>query len=231
MAEAAGHFRKSRLPAQGVKLYVNMIDTAFSSQGRFWSSVPLWWKRTFSSEERHSWAVMDVHWYAAWSGAWCSGRTIAGGAYRCHDSLHHIQTVQRRGAESFAKSLAANFPGNKAVTEFSVSTFDNANFACKDKAVVDMFLAEQVKAFETRDIESYFWTWRMPYGHSFQSGWSLKYASGKEQAGRRRRSYACLEPSQNSVVVSRRRRTVASVDHIAHNDTETVLPMTTEFVV
>lgn len=201
VAEAAGHFRSSKLPRNGVKLFVSVIDTAFgNSGGRFWDVVPGWWRRTFTTAEQRQWAVMDLHWYSAWGGAFCSGRDVDGGAYSCSSPLSKIRAVQKKCVGAFTKSFKANFHGLRVVSEFSLGTFDQAKHACKEKAVVDSLLDEQVKAYDAAGIESYFWTWRMPHGKTFQPGWSLKYVLGLENDYN---SSTCLPPGS-----SRRRSAV-----------------------
>jgi hypothetical protein len=56
-----------------------------------------------------------------------------------------------------------------------------AVLACNDPSVLNAFLEEQVSAMKAANIESFFWTWRMPYGPVFEPGWSLKHLSGLEE--------------------------------------------------
>lgn len=85
LSATAQDFRGSKLPGYGVKLYVNIIETAFSQPLgprnwcclalRFENSAVPWFSETFTKEERETWAVADVHWYVAWSNGACDGRT------------------------------------------------------------------------------------------------------------------------------------------------------------
>jgi len=189
LATASDTFRSSTLPSAGTRAYMNLIGTAFED---FWSTVPAWWNKTFSQSEQHTWAVMDVHHYGAWGGSWCSGRTVGGGAYFCDQPLDEIEDVMKSCVSDFTDQMTEHFPGLKSCSEFSLGTFDQARFACTDKAVTRQYLQTQVRAFNEAQIEPFFWTWRMPYGPSFEAGWSLKHALGKESA---HLDFPCMAPT------------------------------------
>lgn len=188
LEQAAAAFRASSLPGRGVKLYVNVIETAFKD---FSGTVGPWWAKTFSEAEQQQWAVMDRHWYTAWAGDSCSGRTVSGGAYTCDQPLDEIRSKLRECARGWAEDFAKQFKGLKAVTEFSAGTFDQALGACMDPSVLGAFLEEQVAAFTDSSVEPFFWSWRMPYGPVFEPGWSLKHLLGKEVA---KAPAPCLPP-------------------------------------
>ncbi|CAE7250949.1 exgA [Symbiodinium pilosum] len=197
LSEAADDFRKSMLPVQGVKLYVNMIETAFSQFER--SAVP-WFLKTFSQEEREQWAIADVHWYVAWDSGHCDGRTVKGGAFSCSAPLADVRGKLNWCAHDASSRLRHLFgKGLVAVTEFSAGTFHQARYACSDSKVVRAFLEEQVKAFRSDQIEPFFWTWKMPFGPNFEPGWSLKYLLGLEKD--HERALGCGEPASCSAVV------------------------------
>jgi hypothetical protein len=183
-AEAAGHYKNSQLSRQGIKLYVQLINTAFPNWGNdFIETIKPWYDGLFTPEEQRQSVVMDHHWYSAWSDAQCSGRTISGGAYYCDQSPEHIREVLHSSEGCmgpWARKFADNFPGLKAISEFSIGTFHEAKHACTDKSSQNVFLDEQVKMWNSHGIEPFFWTWRMPYGPLFEPGWSLKYITGKE---------------------------------------------------
>jgi hypothetical protein len=187
LANAADRFRQSQLPQHGIKLYMNMIESAFAD---FDDTVPAWWSRTFSRKERQSWAVMDVHWYSAWAGESCSGRTVSGGAYFCDDPMEEIQRVYETCLGDHVRKME-NFDGLRATSEFSLGTFDQARSACTDPATRALFLREQVRAMSRAGIEAFFWTWRMPYGPAFEAGWSLKHNLNRESP---HRDSPCMQP-------------------------------------
>lgn len=175
-------FRQSSLPGRGVRLYVQIIESAFKD---FDGVVPQWYNTFFSKEERHSWAVMARHFYTAWSPA-CQGLVIQGGGYQCDQQLQTISSKLRDCVYGFAGDFVAKFDGMCAVTEWSLGTHFDANMACSNSNVLRAVFEANVDAFSfitEREaprfkIEPFFWTWRMPYGPKFQPGWSLKYFSG-----------------------------------------------------
>jgi hypothetical protein len=176
LAASSDIFRNSSLPQKGKKLYVQIIETAFKNFG---GTVIPWWNRTFSETEQKSWAVIDRHWYAAWSNT-CSGQVTEGGGYLCDQPIPEIRKVLRGCVHSFTDSFAKDFKGQKACTEFSVGTLAKAVLACNDPSVLNAFLEEQVSALEAAQIDGFFWTWRMPHGPVFEPGWSLKHLLGLE---------------------------------------------------
>jgi len=175
---AAGFFQRSTLPSKGKKLYISFSEPAFAN---FWETVPAWYTKTFTSQERHSWAVFDIHWYTAWGGAKCSGRTVSGGAYLCNQPVHEIQSKIHKCIEADMQKFAERVDGLKACSEFSLGTFENPTMACNNRDTLYMYLGEQLSVFKQFHIEPFFWTWRMPYGKNFESGWSLKWIAGLEK--------------------------------------------------
>eukprot|EP00811_Abedinium_folium_P011315 NODE_2046_length_2306_cov_9.444240.p1 GENE.NODE_2046_length_2306_cov_9.444240~~NODE_2046_length_2306_cov_9.444240.p1 ORF type:complete len:488 (-),score=148.61 NODE_2046_length_2306_cov_9.444240:337-1800(-) len=193
LAAAAAVFRNSSLPSRGVRLYVNIADSAFKDFG---AVVPPWWSNTFTAEERSTWAVMDRHMLLAWSST-CDGRTGSGGGYRCDDDVAKVRTVLRRCAESWASSFARDFEGKRACAAFSLGTYRDTLEACNSSAVLDAFLEEQLAALSAHNIEPYFWTWRMPYAPTFEAGWSLAHHLGVESASP---ASMCVAPTVSTPV-------------------------------
>lgn len=190
--EVGALFRASGLGDEGVKLYVQLIDTAFPMQNStqeghhaFLKVSGDWFHKTFTEAEQKSWAVMDNHWYAAWSGQECSGRAkgVTGGAYNCGDSEEKIKNILlgENCAGPWAKEFHDAFPHLKAISEFSIGTFFEADKACKDRYSLDIFLDTQVSTWNKYNIEPFFWTWRVPFGPEFEPGWSLKFILGLEK--------------------------------------------------
>jgi len=177
MSECTQRFRTSNLSPRGVKLYVQLIETAFKD---YFQAVSPWWHSTFSTAEQISWAVMDRHHYNAWAGPWCSGRTVGGGAYFCDQPMEEINKTMRACTDDFTGEFNKYFTGLKAISEFSIGTYDQAQLACTDHQTQMMFLQDQVRAYSANGIEAFFWTWRMPYGQTFAPGWSLKFTLGRE---------------------------------------------------
>eukprot|EP00930_Biecheleria_cincta_P047209 TRINITY_DN32673_c0_g1_i1.p1 TRINITY_DN32673_c0_g1~~TRINITY_DN32673_c0_g1_i1.p1 ORF type:complete len:577 (-),score=64.70 TRINITY_DN32673_c0_g1_i1:157-1788(-) len=178
LGSTADVYRKSKLPSQGIRLYVNLIDTAFKQFE--WTAVP-WYKNTFTQQERNTWVVADTHFYTAWSAGSCDGRTEAGGGYTCDMPLRDILwRVQGCIAQNTQRLRRIFGEGLMSVSEFSVGTFQDARAACKDTMLLKAFLEAQLNGFLGAGIEPFFWTWRMPYGEVFEPGWSLKWLRGLE---------------------------------------------------
>ncbi|CAJ1353264.1 unnamed protein product [Effrenium voratum] len=120
LSDASNMFRQSKLPGMGVKLYMQLIGTAFRD---FDGTVVPWFHKTFSSQEQSKWAVADLHFYIAWGG--CDGRVISGGGFACDDPLDEIRQKIDGCVKSFTQDFRKNFGGLRAVTEFSTGTFQD----------------------------------------------------------------------------------------------------------
>ncbi|CAK8999721.1 3-beta-glucanase 1) (Exo-1 [Durusdinium trenchii] len=148
LATTAEDFRNSKLPKEGVKLYVNIIETAFS---QFEHSAVPWFDKTFTKKEKETWAVADVHWYVAWSNGYCDGRTVEGGGFNCASPLSEVQGKLRSCAVGASQRLRRLFgpTAQVAVTEFSAGTFHMARYACHNSDLLRTFVAEEVNAFRS----------------------------------------------------------------------------------
>jgi hypothetical protein len=176
VSEMAGLFRQSTLPGKGVKLYVNMAEPAFDN---FWETVAPWYMETFTKQERHSWAVFDIHWYTAWGGEKCSGRTAPGGKYRCGQAVEEVRPMLKKCIEDDLAKFTRKVDGLKACSEFSLATFEDPTKGCDDRAgLLSIFLEEQLKAFTHHKVESFFWSWKMPDATNFEYAWSFKHIAG-----------------------------------------------------
>lgn len=177
LAKSSQMFRESSLPSQGIKLYVNIIESAFAN---FWELVGPWWSSTFSISERRSWAVLDIHWYAAWFNGLCDGRVVKGGAFFCDEDLDKVRERTRLCIGLYAEDFRRHADGLRACTELSAGTYQDALLGCNDEATLRAFLEAQVSTLNENGIDAFFWTWRMPFGSTFQRQWSLKAILGLE---------------------------------------------------
>jgi len=198
LGSAADIFRKSKLPAKGVKLYMQMIATAFVD---FTGTAVTWYNKTFTEDERKNWVVADQHWYTAWDKGGCDMRTSEDGGLTCDAPLDKIQQKMKGCVESFSKGFTDQFGSTalKAITEFSVGTTEEARMACNDRAVLKTFLQEQLVAFDQAGLQPFFWTWRMPFGPVFEPGWSLRWIAGLEEP---HQAMACNLPHGSTPVIS-----------------------------
>eukprot|EP00931_Biecheleriopsis_adriatica_P077584 TRINITY_DN5110_c0_g1_i2.p1 TRINITY_DN5110_c0_g1~~TRINITY_DN5110_c0_g1_i2.p1 ORF type:complete len:534 (-),score=114.85 TRINITY_DN5110_c0_g1_i2:308-1684(-) len=180
LASASDMFRRSKLPGKGVKLYMQLIGTAFQDWDK---QVVPWVKSTFPQDERKDWVVMDQHWYTAWDAGGCDMRTSEEGGLTCDAPLDVIQKKMNSCAKDFVDGFQKDFgDGQMSISEFSAGTSQEARVACTDRQVTRAFLAEQLAVWENNGIEAFFWTWRMPFGPVFEPGWSLRWLAGMEEA-------------------------------------------------
>jgi len=175
IAKAANIFRQSALPSRGVKLYVNLIETAIE---HFTNVVKPWWIKTFTEAERNLWAVFDNHHYLAWAGP-CSGRIAnVSGGWKCDSDTDALVESLDGCLSDWAEGLARDYPGLRSCSEFSLGTFSVATQACQNQNALDRYLAQQLRLMRKYDIEPIFWTWKMPYGPTFENGWSYRKHAG-----------------------------------------------------
>merc|ERR550525_753583 len=178
ITHAAEYYRSSSLPGRGVRLYLQLIETAFKD---FDGVVGPWYHNTFSQKERHTWAVMSRHFYTAWG---ATGQIIQGGAYQCDEKLAVIRQRVQPAIKGFADDFVTKFDGLRAMTEWSLGSYWDAMLACSETDVLRLLFELNVVNFASLErntskaIEPIFWTWSMPYGPKFEPGWSLKFFSG-----------------------------------------------------
>merc|ERR1712048_294511 len=115
----------------------------------------------------------------------CNGMITQGAAYQCDQATETIADVLNKCISTFSKDFAVKFPGLRAVTEWSLGSYWDANLACSNSDVLRTLFTENVKSFAQiepeNQIEPVFWSWKMPYGPKFQPGWSLKSFSGMDE--------------------------------------------------
>lgn len=178
---AADMFRHTSLPKQGVRLYIQLIETAWVGN-EFNEIVAPWYHSTFTEDERYTWAVFARHHYTAWAGGFAGGKVYPGDAYTCDQELDSVRTILRNDLRTYAEDFARTFKGLRALTEWSLGTNPDADLACTNQDLLRVVFEENVMAWgllgDENKIEPFFWSWRIPYGPKFQPGWSLKYFSG-----------------------------------------------------
>jgi hypothetical protein len=187
---ATNLFRWSTLPQLGIKLYVNVVETAFRNMNEgFEQTFPSWWTEHTSADERSSWAVMDRHKYWTWEPE-CNGCDERGAegqpicAWTCDTPRGEVEEKLRGCITRWRDRFGTMFPdGLKAVSEFSAGTWRHGPTACRDLDLTRTYFQMQADAFIEIGIEPFFWNWKMPYGPIFQTGWSLKSLLGIEAEG------------------------------------------------
>jgi hypothetical protein len=186
-SDALQAFRRTSLVERGIELVVNIHESILvaalttpdenNAGGRHPKATGLlahWWKQTTTSDERASWAVLDMHHYHAWEPN-CEG-TVTGhdGAYLCGDTAA-VATVLD-ACTSWATTLR-NAVGETAARlssgEFSASTHHSVALSCTDSTTLRQTYQAQVAAAQAADVNLYFWAWKMPHGGAFRPAWSM----------------------------------------------------------
>jgi len=190
VGRATDLFRWSTLPQTGMKLYINVVETAFKNMNEgFEQTFPSWWTEHTTADERSSWAVIDRHKYWTWEPE-CNGCDEQGAdgqpvcAWTCDTPRGEVEEHLRGCITRWRDRFGALFPdGLRAVSEFSAGTWRHGPTACRDLDLTRSYFQMQVDAFTEIGIEPFFWNWKMPYGPIFQTGWSLKAILGTEAEG------------------------------------------------
>jgi len=181
LAASADYLRKAKADGflKNVKLYVNLHEAAFED---FERDVAPWWHIAFSREERFSWVVFDLHYYVAWNPG-CTG-TITGetqwgpARFTCDDSREVVQAVFDECVDGWATNFASKFEGLRTSTELSAGTWFDTSISCNNPSVTNALGHALAFKMRAQNISSFFWSWRMPYGSSYEPGWSLAYLKG-----------------------------------------------------
>ena len=203
LALAVADFGQSSLPKHHVKLYMNIIETMFStslpvtglyrtgqqpdalSGGQVYGIIGTWWKSVTTVNDRQTWAVLDLHHYFAWDG-------------NCNTCLQNFVTngvIQQAGFDQMKQcsdDWYLNIRGMLdlastdllATTEFSASANSDTYQSCASgnaqPSTPDNYadyrnavLKYQIDDAKQADIDLYFWTWTIPYNTNFQNEWSL----------------------------------------------------------
>ncbi|KAL7482681.1 hypothetical protein ACHAW6_008338, partial [Cyclotella cf. meneghiniana] len=198
LRDAVNEFRQSQLPSLGVELHVNVHESLFPASvlpkykdkdkqnfdyGLYPGAMAVfgaWWRATTSSEERASWAVLDIHHYHAWGPA-CSG-AVEGpptGRYACSDEVGRNKVLGKcvQWASVYRETLEKECESGLrlASAEFSASTHHSVRHACNDVSTLRTTYDMQIRAARQADVELFWWSYKMPYGGAFRSAWSLKH--------------------------------------------------------
>jgi hypothetical protein len=188
LALAVKDFGQSSLPAHNVKLYMNVIETMFPTTmtgEQIYSVIGTWWNSITTSNDRQTWAVLDLHHYFAWDG-------------KCNSCLQNYVTngvIQQAGFDqmkqcsddwylTIREKLGLSSMDRFATTEFSASANSDTYQSCASgnaqpttpqnyETYRNAVLQYQIDDAKQADIDLYFWTWTIPYNDNFQHEWSL----------------------------------------------------------
>lgn len=194
LRDAVDAFRRSSLPSRGKELHVNLHESVFPSDALpkdeekpdyglgtgAMRVLGAWWRATTTTEERSTWAVLDLHHYMAW-GDECTGAVegFPTGRYACSDGEGRSAILGK--CSSWARVYRATLddecgPGSRlASAEFSASTHHSVRHGCNEPTTLREMLEMQVEAGRDADVELFWWSYKMPYGGAFRNAWSLKH--------------------------------------------------------
>ena len=125
-----------------------------------------WMRKTFTTDERSTWAALDVqHAFPRGVGA-CIGGPSRGCAFSCSDSVEQVARSIGDASDSFARELrsAASEHGvpHVAVSEWSLSAEEEGQ--CPNAGqFLDAAFAQQVRAHRASNVRGYFWRWKSVY--------------------------------------------------------------------
>lgn len=187
LRDAVNAFRESSLPSKGKELHLNIIEFMLAEEDlpKFkyanYHVIGSWWRATTSPKERSSWAVLDMHHYHAWDPT-CSGAVDGPpkGNYTCGDTVARDATFERCmlwATSSYRASIEKECGrGAKlASAEFSAGTNHQVRHACNDASSLRATYLAQLEAAEEANVETFFWSYKMPYGGAFRNAWSFKH--------------------------------------------------------
>ena len=125
-----------------------------------------WMRKTFTTDERSTWAALDVqHAFPRGVGA-CVGGPSRGCAFSCSDSVEQVARSIGDASDSFARELrsAASEHGvpHVAVSEWSLSADEEGQ--CPNAGqFLDAAFSQQVRAHRASNVRGYFWRWKSAF--------------------------------------------------------------------
>ena len=125
-----------------------------------------WMRKTFTTDERSTWAALDVqHAFPRGVGA-CVGGPSRGCAFSCSDSVEQVARSIGDASDSFARELrsAASEHGvpHVAVSEWSLRADEEGQ--CPNAGqFLDAAFSQQVRAHRASNVRGYFWRWKSAF--------------------------------------------------------------------
>ena len=143
-----------------------------------------WMRKTFTTDERSTWAALDVqHAFPRGVGA-CVGGASRGCAFSCSDSVEQVARSIGDASDSFARELrsAASEHGvpHVAVSEWSLSADEEGQ--CPNAGqFLDAAFAQQVRAHRASNVRGYFWRWKSAYDNIANENESMSSRMGRKK--------------------------------------------------
>mmetsp|Transcript_109284 Transcript_109284/g.308352 ORF Transcript_109284/g.308352 Transcript_109284/m.308352 type:complete len:119 (-) Transcript_109284:432-788(-) len=99
-------------------------------------------------------------------------------AFMCNESTDVVQEVFDGCVDGWAKDFGRKFEGLRASTETSAGTWFDSRLACNVAPVTNALGRALSSKMRAQNISSFFWSWHMHFGPSYEPGWSLAFLKG-----------------------------------------------------
>ena len=179
LSESIDVFRSSGMNNHKKKLIMNVIETSTIDFGEQMFTVWRdWWKNSTTSEERKTWAGLDIHHYEAWSNPnSCDSENNS--AKECMD---HVKDTDWDKVFGDLRDKVVSKDDLFYVTEFSNSLYNDTKYSLASGLannenyikIRNKFYEKQIHALHSNNTRGFFWTWDVPLNSNYQSEWSLK---------------------------------------------------------
>ncbi|CAK9007342.1 Telomerase reverse transcriptase (Telomerase catalytic subunit) [Durusdinium trenchii] len=196
--------RRPALASQGVRLLMNVIETAFAGTfggtddakafaasqtgevGSVTGALGAWWKEITTESERQTWAVLDLHNYIAWNPEVKNFEEIA----TMEDYRRLLSEMSLPFFQQLRSRLQMPKPQLLACSEYSASTNQDTLLSVTSSVgrrprrlpwrvgwhtLRDEFLRGQHRAAKEEKIDMWFWTYHIRKNRNYQGEWSLQH--------------------------------------------------------
>ena len=185
---AVSDFGQSSLPAHGVKLYMNVIETMFPTTmtaTEQYSVLGNWWRSVTTANARQTWAILDIHHYFAWDPTCntCLQDHVSNGIItpagfaqmkQCSDSWYlTIRSNLRFTAQDLLATSEFSASANQDTFQSCASGKSQPISPSNYQAYRNAILQYQINDAKQAGINAYFWTWMIPYNDNYQNEWAL----------------------------------------------------------
>ncbi|CAK9019036.1 unnamed protein product [Durusdinium trenchii] len=194
--------RRPALASQGVRLLMNVIETAFAGTfggtddakafaasqtgevGSVTGALGAWWKEITTESERQTWAVLDLHNYIAWNPEVKNFEEIA----TMEDYRRLLSEMSLPFFQQLRSRLQMPKPQLLACSEYSASTNQDTLLSVTSSVgrrprrlpwrvgwhtLRDEFLRGQHRAAKEEKIDMWFWTYHIRKNRNYQGEGSL----------------------------------------------------------
>lgn len=179
LSESIDVFKSSGMNKHSKKLIMNVIETSTIDFGEQMFTVwGDWWKSKTTSEERKTWAGLDIHHYEAWSDPnSCNSQNNS-----AEDCMKHVEETDWNKVFGDIKDKVVSKDDLFYVSEFSNSLYNDTKYSLASglvnnenyKQIRNKYYEKQLHSLYSNNIRGFFWTWDVPLNSNYQNEWSLK---------------------------------------------------------